>query len=164
MNDTESTRRRVLACLDALAGDWTEQVHLPGAPAGRMSFEWTLDRQFLLQRSQIPGSGFPDSLAIIAVSVDGIGYTQHYFDSRGVVRTYAMSIDERTWTLLRDKPDFTPLHFAQRFTGTFAADGNTIAATWDSCDDGEHWRKDFDLTYTRIIPGTPAGHGRNDTP
>src|SRR6266540_765948 len=81
MNDTESARRRALARLDALAGDWTEQVDLPGVPAGRMSFQWTLDRQFLVQRSEIPNPDFPDSVAIIALAADGTGCTQHYFDS-----------------------------------------------------------------------------------
>ncbi len=164
--DTESARRRALARLDALVGAWTEQVNLPGVPAGRMSFQWTLDRQFLLQRSEIPNPDFPNSVAIIALAADGVGYTLHYFDSRGVVRTYAMTLDERTWTLLRDRPDFTPLHFAQRFTGTFATGGNTIIAAWETSDDGEHWHKDFDLTYTRIpsTPGPAAAHERNDTP
>jgi hypothetical protein len=165
MNDTESARRRALARLDALVGDWTEQVGLPGVPAGRMSFRWTLDGHFLLQRSEIPNPDFPDSVAIIALATDGTGYTQHYFDSRGVVRTYAMTLDERTWTLLRDRPDFTPLHFAQRFTGTFATDGNTISAAWETSD-GDHWHKDFDLTYTRIpaIPDPAASQVGNDTP
>jgi len=132
-----------------LVGDWTEQVGLPGVPAGLMSFQWTLDGQFLLQRSEIPDPSLPDSVAIIAVAAEAGGYTQHYFDSRGVVRTYAMTLDEQKWTLLRDQPDFTPLNFSQRFTGTFDAHGTSITATWESSDDGEHWRKDFDLTYTR---------------
>jgi hypothetical protein len=165
MNDAEPARRRALARLDALVGDWTEQVDIPGMPAGRMSFEWILDGQFLLQRSEIPNPEFPDSVAIIAPAADGTGYVQQYFDSRGVARTYAMTLEERTWTLLRNRPDFTPLNFAQRFTGSFAADGNTIIAAWETSDDGEHWHKDFDLSYTRIA-GTPgsAGHERNDTP
>jgi hypothetical protein len=119
-----------------------------------MSFEWTLDGQFLIQRSEIPDPAFPDTLAIIAVTPDGAGYTQHYFDSRGVVRTYAMTLDQHTWTLRRDKPDFTPLDFAQRFTGAFAADGHTITATWETREQGGRWRKDFGVTCTRI-PAAP---------
>src|SRR6266496_4351158 len=103
MDDTASVRASALARLEALVGDWTEQVNLPGTPAGRMSVEWILDGQFLIQRSQIPGPDFPDSVAVIAVTPNGTGYTQHYFDSRGVVRTYAMTLDEHTWTLLRDR-------------------------------------------------------------
>src|SRR5262249_26334879 len=102
VNDIESTRRRALAQLEVLVGEWTEQVHLPAAPMGRMSFPWTLDGHYLLQRSQIPDPDFPDSLAIIAVNVDGTGCTQYYFDSRGVVRTYAMTLDDQIWTVLRD--------------------------------------------------------------
>jgi hypothetical protein len=41
----------------------------------------------------------------------GGGYIQHYFDSRGV------------GTLTREKADFSPLPFSQRYTGTFSDDG-----------------------------------------
>jgi len=116
-----------------------------------MVFEWILDGQYLLQRSEIPDPQFPDSIAIIAPNADGVRYTQHYFDSRGVVRVYGMSLDEGRWTLVRSAPDFTPLNFSQRLTGTFAADGRTITAWWESSDDGVHWHKDFDLTYTKVI-------------
>jgi len=149
MSDTDNARDRALARLNVLVGTWTEQVDLPGMPPGQMSFEWMLDGQFLLQRSTIPEPAFPDSIAIIAAAGRGDGYTQHYFDARGVVRTYAMTLEDRTWTLLRDRPDATPLHFAQRFTGILTADTNTITAIWETSGDGQHWGKDFDLTYTR---------------
>jgi hypothetical protein len=149
MNDTEARRGRALARLGVLVGEWSEQVDLPDVPAGRVSFEWALDGQFLVQRSTIPDPTFPDSVGIIAVAGDGAGYVLHYFDSRGVVRTYAMTLDEHTWTQLRDRADFTPLHFAQRFTGTLTDDGKTITAIWETRDPGKHWRKDFDVTYRR---------------
>jgi hypothetical protein len=149
MNDAEARRVRALARLGVLVGEWSEQIDLPDVPAGRVSFQWTLDRQFLLQRCTIGDPNFPDSIGVIAVCDDGAGYTLHYFDSRGVVRTYAMTLDEHTWTLLRDTADFTPLHFAQRFTGTFADDGQTITAIWETRDPGKHWRKDFNVTYRR---------------
>lgn len=167
MDDTDARPHNALAQLSVLIGDWAEQVKLPDVPAGGMTFEWALDGQYLVQRSHIPEPGFPASLTIIAVAAGGTGYTQHYFDSRGVVRTYVMTLDDRTWTLLRDRPDFTPLHFAQRFTGTFSDDGDTITATWERSDDGqERWRTDFTLTYTRIpaTDGTAAGHDRTATP
>ena len=50
----------------------------------------------------------------------------------GVARLYAMTLDAGTWTLLRESPDFSPLDFAQRFTGTFSDDGDTIRGTWES--------------------------------
>jgi hypothetical protein len=32
-----------------------------------------------------------------------------------------MSLEDGVWKLWRDPPDFSPLDFAQRFTGTFSA-------------------------------------------
>jgi hypothetical protein len=78
------------------------------------------------------------------------GYRQHYFDARGVVRLYEMTFDGREWTLLRRTPDFAPLDFAQRFTGTFSEDGDTIAGRWETSPDGTEWQPDFELTYRRI--------------
>jgi hypothetical protein len=150
MTDPDTTRRRALDQLNQLVGDWVEQVNLTGVPAGRMSFRWILANQFLLQRSTIPEPHFPDSTCIISVNDDGIGYTQHYFDTRGVVRTYDMTLGQGRWALIRDKPDFTPLDFAQRFTGTFTDAGTAIAAIWETSEDGKHWHTDFELTYTRI--------------
>src|SRR5215831_12582179 len=128
--------------LEVLVGEWSAEG--PGA-AGRMVTEWGAGRKFLIQRSEIPDPDFPDSLAIITVNVDGKTYTQHYFDSRGVVRIYKMRLEGRTLTLLRDAPDFTPLDFAQRFVGTIAEDGGTIEATWQTAGDSQHWEKDFDV-------------------
>ena len=47
-------------------------------------------------------------------------------------------------------PDFSPLDFAQRYTGTFSDDGTTIAGRWEIAHDGSTWEHDFDLTYTRM--------------
>ena len=46
-----------------------------------------------------------------------------------MVRLYAMSFADGVWTLTRESPDFTPLDFRQRFTGTFSTDGNTPDVT-----------------------------------
>ena len=145
-----SARARSLELLEAFVGEWTEQVELPDAPPGRVVFEWAVGGQFLVQRSEIPHPDVPDSLAIMAAAADGEGYTQHYFDSRGVVRVYAMGFSDGVWTLVRDAPDFTPLDFPQRFTGTFAEDGRTIEGAWETSPDGVNWQHDFALTYTRI--------------
>jgi hypothetical protein len=154
MPGSQPGREGALARLEALTGEWEEQVTPPGAapmPArGRTIFEWALGGQFLLERSAWQHPDFPDSLAIIAVAPDGESYTRHYFDSRGVARVYAMSLSSRAWTLTRDTPDFSPLHFAQRFTATIATDGTTIDGTWETADDGQRWEHDFRLTYTRL--------------
>jgi hypothetical protein len=91
----------------------------------------------------------PDGLCVIAADPDGDGYTEHYFDSRGVVRLYAMTFDGRTWTLTREAADFTPLEFAQRYIGTLSEDGATITGRWEIKHPGQDWETDFDLNYVR---------------
>jgi hypothetical protein len=67
-----------------------------------------------------------------------------------VARIYTMSFGDGVWTLVRDAPDFTPLEFAQRFTGRFTPDGNTIEGVWETARDGGPWEHDFRLTYTKL--------------
>jgi hypothetical protein len=132
--------------LDLLAGEW--EVEAFGI-SGPLACEWILDGQFLLQRSEAPDP-VPDSNSIIGVAEDGESFVQHYFDSRGIVRTYAMTLADGIWTLLRDKPDFSPLDFYQRFEGKISDDGKTINGRWEKSDDGKNWELDFPLSYTRV--------------
>ena len=60
-------RAEALARLDVFVGEWVVQAG--EGPQARSRLEWALDRQFLLQRTQIPVPEAPDSLAII--SADG---------------------------------------------------------------------------------------------
>ena len=153
------TRADALARLDVFAGDWSLEARFPGqdpAPPGpggrvigRSRFEWALDRQFLLQHTEVPIPDAPDSLAIIAADPRTGRYTQHYYDSRGVARLYAMSITDGVWTLIRESPDFSPLDFRQRFTGTFSEDRNTITGAWEKSSNGGGWEHDFALIYHR---------------
>jgi hypothetical protein len=144
-----------LAALDIFVGEWIEQVEVPDAPPGRSIFEWDLKGSFLIQRALSPLPEYPDGLMIISLAPDG--YLQHYFDSRGVVRLYRMSLQDRTWTLIRTEPDFTPLEFSQRFVGTISPDGNRIEGRWEtSYDQGQTWEVDFPLTYTRAPSERPT--------
>ena len=102
---------------EIFVGEWVEQVGLPDAPPGRAVFEWALRGTFLIQRSDSPLPEFPDGLMIIAYDDEADRFTQHYFDSRGVVRIYRMTLSDGLWTLLRTEADFTPLQFAQRYQG-----------------------------------------------
>jgi hypothetical protein len=111
-------------------------------------FEWVLDGQFLLQRSEAPAP-IPKGLCLIGWDEATDGFTQHYFDARGVARVYAMTFDGRTWTLERSAPDFSPLDFQQRYLGTFSADGRDITGRWEICDEGSTWRVDFELSFHR---------------
>jgi len=153
-------RADALAGLDVFVGEWVMQARFPGdqpappdaaegGPTARSRFEWALDRQFLLQRTEIPVPEAPDSLSIISVDLETGAYTQHYYDSRGVVRLYAMRFADGVWTLTRESPDFTPLDFRQRFIGTFSEDGNTISGAWEKNLNGAGWEHDFALTYRR---------------
>jgi hypothetical protein len=161
VNVVSDSRAEALARLDVFVGEWIMEVRFPGdmpAPSdaaeqglhARSRFEWALDRQFLLQRTEIPVPEAPDSLAIVSVDPRTAGYTQHYYDSRGVVRLYAMTLAGGVWTLTRESPDFTALDFRQRFTGTLSADANTISGTWQRGLGGSGWEHDFSLTYRRV--------------
>jgi hypothetical protein len=157
--DVTGTRADALARLGVFIGDWVVQARFPGgqprsgdgeqSPQARSRFEWALDRQFLLQRIEIPVPEAPDGLTIVSANLETGAYTQHYFDSRGVARLYAMTLADGVWTLTRESPDFTPLEFRQRFTGTFSQDGNTITGAWEIGRDGGGWEHDFALTYRR---------------
>jgi hypothetical protein len=130
-------------------GEWAVASSLSD-DLGTATFEWILGGRFMVQRVEIAHPDAPDSFAILGYEDDG--YVQHYFDSRGVVRRYEMSLEGGVWTLWRDEPGF-----AQRWTGTFSDDGNTIAGAWEL--NGE---KDFEMTYTRSASeGAPPGHARS---
>jgi hypothetical protein len=125
----------------------------PGAPpvaGGRVVFEWMTGERFFIQRWEVPVPEAPDGLAVIALDAGRGTFLQHYFDSRGIARVYAMRLEDGIWTLWREVPDFSPLDFAQRFTGTFSDDGTTIVGRWEIAHDGSTWEHDFDLTYVRV--------------
>jgi hypothetical protein len=157
--DVTGSRADALARLDVFVGEWVVQVR--DGPVARSWFEWALDRQFLIQRTEVPVPEAPDGLMIVSADLETGAYTQHYYDSRGVVRCYAMTLADGVWTLTRESADFTPLDFRQRFTGTFGADGNVISGAWETGRDGGGWEHDFALTYRRAGRGPvsprPAG-------
>jgi hypothetical protein len=137
------------AVLEPFVGGWALRVAFPGAPpvkGGRVVFERMSGRHFLIQRWDVPAPEAPDGLAVIGYDEGRGAFLQHYFDSRGVARVYRMGLQGGVWTLRREEPDFSPLEFAQRFTGTFGEDGDTIAGRWEIAQDGTTWEPDFDLT------------------
>jgi hypothetical protein len=153
-------RPEALARLGVFVGEWVIEARFPSdhpaaanaqeeGPQARSWFEWALDGQFLVQRTEVPIPEAPDSLTIVSVDPETGAYIQHYYDSRGVARLYAMSLAGGLWTLTRESPDFTPLDFRQRFTGTFSDDGNIISGAWEKGLGGAGWEHDFTLTYRR---------------
>ncbi len=107
--------RRRWEKLDPFIGRWRLEASFgPGGSsedaAAFCVFERELGGEFVVGRSHAPDPA-PDSLTIIRFDPTSETYSQHYFDSRGVVRVYAMTLADGVWTLLRDAPDFSPLEF-----------------------------------------------------
>lgn len=152
---TRHDENPALERLAVFVGNWSmaaEFKDVPPADVGaRVVFEWMPGKHFLIQRWEVPVPEAPDGIAIIGADPEAeSNFLQHYFDSRGVARVYKMSLSDRVWTLRRDTPDFSPLEFSQRYTGTFTDDGKTISGAWEISHNGTTWEHDFDLTYTKI--------------
>jgi hypothetical protein len=144
--------------LEPLIGEWRMEAVFPStSPAAGMEaegvaltvFEWMAGRQFVVQRWEVPHPAAPSGIAIIGRDTSRSGYLQHYFDSRGVARVYEMGFGEGRWRLSRTEADFSPLDFAQRYSGAFSEDGSEIRGNWELSTDGSEWEHDFELTYTR---------------
>ena len=131
-----------LRSLDVLVGEWTTEATHPSLPgvvvAGRASATWLEGERFLLQRTQADHPDFPDALWVLGETDEG--WVSHYFDSRGIHRTYRLEIDDRVWRLWHDSADFP-----QRFTGTIGEDGNRIVGVWELSSDGSHWERDLEV-------------------
>ena len=154
-----SMSERLLEQLGRLVGDWDLEASHPAMPGvvvhGTAGFEWLKGERFLIQRSRNDHADFPDSISIVgatdrdrvtddAGAADEAHLTMHYFDSRGVFRVYDTSIDDQALRIWRDAPGFS-----QRFTGTFADDGNTIDGLWQLSRDDKAWDDDLQITYRR---------------
>ncbi|PZG04584.1 hypothetical protein [Nonomuraea aridisoli] len=147
-------RHPALARLDALLGRWTVRLKVDGVGASWTEFSWQDDGLFLHQYSDadIPPSApaawrenapFPVT-SLIGLDDTSERFTMLYADARGVHRVYQMTLADGVWRMWRHAPGFN-----QRFHGTFSPAGDTIDARWEMSADGETWRVDFGLTYTR---------------
>jgi hypothetical protein len=65
------------------------------------------------------------------------GYVAQYFGSDGPNKEVAGVL---TWTMRSA---------ADRFSGTFSTDGNTITGRWERLEDDESWQHWMDVTLTR---------------
>jgi hypothetical protein len=141
-----------LNALQPFIGEWNVEgrhVALPEVVIrGRSVFEWWGDCAFLMHRSTLDHPDFPDSISVIGATQPDGGLAQHYFDSRGVHRLFAMTFERGVWTL--DRKAGGPKDFDQRMRATFSADGRAIAVEFEARDSGTHeMRPDFSLIYTR---------------
>jgi hypothetical protein len=132
-----------------LIGTWRRRDRIRCSPGeevrGTSHFEWLGDGRFIVWRSHYEHPKIPDGVILIGVADEPS--PMHYFDERGVRRVYVTSLDGDTWRYWREAsaPDFS-----QRYTGTFAADGNSIAGHGELSRDGSTWEGDLDLNYRRV--------------
>lgn len=132
--------------LTALVGEWETLVEHPeiGTVHGRMTVEPLERGGYLVLRSIAEDPVFPEAVSIIGPDATGERIAMHYFDSRGLARTYDIALADGVLTISRDGPDF-----AQRYTGRLSDDGATIVGAWEIDEDGTGLVHDFDLTYRR---------------
>jgi hypothetical protein len=145
----QPTAEQALRELESLVGEWTMEAKWPDGEAwqggGRVTFEWHASRAHLVERGTVELPEAPDNVSIIGCDAANGTYFQLYSDDRGVCRVYEMSIGNGEWKLWREGEPF-----AQRYTGTFSEDGNTITGRWEIAEDGANYVTDFDLIYRKV--------------
>jgi len=146
----QPTAEQSLRRLEPLVGEWNIEARWPdGEPwpgGGTVTFEWHASGAHLVQRGTAELPEAPDNVSIIGCDAANGTYVQLYSDERGVCRVYEMTIGAGEWSLRREGEPF-----AQRFTATFSADGNTITGRWEIAEDGHDYRTDFELVYRRVV-------------
>jgi hypothetical protein len=138
-------RDPTLEGFDVLIGTWiTEATHplVDAVVPGTQTFEWLEGGHFLLQRSHNDHEQFPDAISVIGAPETGEGLVMEYFDSRGVRRTYGVSLADGVLRYWRDAPGFD-----QRFTATLGRDSFEGLAQLARTP-GE-WQDDLKVIYRR---------------
>jgi hypothetical protein len=138
-------RDPALEPFEALIGTWTMEAEhrlVDGVVTGSTTYEWLEGPRFVIQRSHTDDERFPDGISVIGAPESGDGLVMEYFDSRGVRRTYGISLDDgvlRTW---RDH-----LGFDQRFSATIA--GDAFEGVFQLAETPGEWQDDMKVTYRR---------------
>jgi hypothetical protein len=130
---------------DVLIGTWNTEATHPMVDAvvpGTMTFEWLAGGHFLVMRSRNDHELFPDGISVIGAPETGDGLVLEYFDSRGVRRTYGVSLDDGVLRMWRDEPGF-----AQRFSATLGHD--RFEGRWELARTPGDWQDDLRMTYRR---------------
>jgi hypothetical protein len=138
-------RAPALAALDGLVGTWDTEVRhrlLDGVVHGVTTFEWLAGGHFLIQHAHVADDRFPDAIAIFGAPEDGDGLVLEWFDSRGVRRTYDVSVEDGVLRYSRDQPGFD-----QRFVATL--DGDTFEGVGQLAGTPGAWVDDIWITYRR---------------
>jgi hypothetical protein len=137
-----------LAPFAALIGTWaTEATHpeFDGVVTGSVTFEWLEGGRFLVERSHNDHELFPDAICVIGAPESREGLVMEYFDSRGVRRTYGVSLDDGVLRIWRDNPTF-----AQRFSATLHHE--RFEGEWQLARTPGDWHADLKVVYRREPP------------
>ena len=128
--------------LDRLPGTWDLTMHhadIEEPVLGRHRYEWVLDGAFLQLRWTYERPDFPDAMALFAPP------RYHYFDVRGVVRVFDLTVAEDGWSMVNVTGDGLSQRTTARFTGA-----DTVEVTGErSTDTGASWEPDFTMTLAR---------------
>jgi hypothetical protein len=138
-------RHPALEPFDALIGTWdTEAKHrlVDEVVSGTTTFEWLEGGRFIVQRAHSDHELFPDGMSVIGAPETGDGLVLEYFDSRGVRRTYRVSLEDGVWRMWRDLPGFD-----QRFSATIAPD--VFEGVFEIAETAGEWQEDMKVTYRR---------------
>ena len=138
-------RDAALAPLDGLIGTWATAATHPafdGVVPGWTSFEWLDGGHFVVSRSHNEHELFPDAIWVIGPPEADEGLVGEYFDSRGVRRTYRVSVDDGVLRIWRDAPDFD-----QRYAATLG--GDAFVGQWQSARTPGEWKDDLRVEYRR---------------
>jgi hypothetical protein len=130
---------------EALIGTWDTRATHPlfdGVVTGSVTYEWLEGGRFVIQRSHNDHEKFPDAICVIGPPEDGDGLVMDYFDSRGVRRTYGISLLGGALRIWRDHPGFD-----QRMACTVGADG--FVAQWQLAETPGEWKDDLRAIYHR---------------
>ena len=131
-----------MSALDRLLGTWefTMEHHAMSEPiTGRQRYERVLDGAFVLQHWTYDHPDFPDAMGLLSND------RYHYFDVRGIVRVFDLTVDDDGWSMTNMTGD----GLSQRTTARFTGD-DTIDVTGErSTDAGATWEPDFTMTLRR---------------
>jgi hypothetical protein len=140
-----SDRDPTLEPFDALIGTWASEATHPQVDEvvrGIVTFEWLEGGRFLIQRSRTDHELFPDAISVIGAPESGEGLVMEYFDSRGVRRTYSVSLAEGVLRIWRHHPGFD-----QRFSAALEPDA--FEGQWQLAKRTGDWKNDLKVTYRR---------------
>jgi hypothetical protein len=147
-HDPDTAQQR----LAALIGRWRTEgwtIATASSPAVQIdatdTYEWLPGRFSILHKVDARvGEEHVEGAEIIGLDPTRDGYLTQYFGSDGP-NAYEASLAEvggaLTWAMWSA---------ADRFTGTFSEDGDTITGHWERLDDEGGWQPWMNVTLTRV--------------